>query len=150
MSEEVQETNDGTWSGLRKTIIGTLGTVVAGGGTWLGVTLFGGGHDEPAEETKTEQPAAQPVINLNVQQNQENKQKVENGGGNDEPTEETKTEQPAAQPVINLNVQQNQENKQKTENNNGGGVVRERIIERPAQQPASQPEKPKKVEEESW
>ncbi len=51
---------------------------------------------------------------------------------------ETKTEQPAAQPVINLNVQQNQENKQKTENNNGGGVVRERIIERPAQQPRVQ------------
>ena len=49
-----------------------------------------------------------------------------------------------------LNVQQNQENKQKTENNNGGGVVRERIIERPAQQPQPQPEKPKKVEEESW
>ena len=109
MSEEQE--NDGTWSGLRKTIIGTLGTVVAGGGTWLGVTLFGGGHDEPAEETKTEQaaPSNQPVI-VNVQQNQENKQKVENGGG----------------------------------------VVRERIIERPAQQPQTQPEKPKKVEEESW
>jgi len=112
MSEETQETNDGTWSGLRKTIIGTITTLVAGGGTWLGVMLFGGGADEPAEETKTEQPAAQPVINLNVQQNQENKQK--------------------------------------TENNNGGGVVRERIIERPAQQPQPQPEKPKKVEEESW
>ena len=112
MSEETQDTNDGTWSGLKKTIIGTLTTVIAGGGTWLGVTLFGGGSYEPAEETKTEQPAAQPVINLNVQQNQENKQK--------------------------------------TENNNGGGVVRERIIERPAQQPQTQPEKPKKVEEESW
>jgi flagellar basal body-associated protein FliL len=74
MSEEM---NDGTWSGLKKTIIGTLGTVVAGGGTWLGVTLFGGGHDEPAEETKTEQAAPAPVI-VNVQQNQENKQKVEN------------------------------------------------------------------------
>ena len=111
MSEETQETNDGTWSGLKKTIVGTLSTVIAGGGTWLGVTLFGGGN-EPVEETKTEQvaPAGQPVINLNVQQNQENKQKVENGGG----------------------------------------VVRERIIERPAQQPAAQPEKPKKVEEESW
>ena len=60
MSEEQE--NDGTWSGLRKTIIGTLGTVVAGGGTWLGVTLFGGGNNEPAEETKTEQaaPAAAP------------------------------------------------------------------------------------------
>ena len=106
MSEEM---NDGTWSGLRKTIVGTFGTVVAGGGTWLGVTLFGGGNEEPKEETKTEQAAPAPVV-VNVQQNQENKQKVENGGG----------------------------------------VVRERIIERPAQRPQSQPEKPKKVEEESW
>ena len=100
--------NDGTWSGLRKTIVGTLGTVVAGGGTWLGVTLFGGGNEEPKEETKTEQAAPAPVV-VNVQQNQENKQKVDNGGG----------------------------------------VVRERIIERPAE-PQAQPEKPKKVEEESW
>lgn len=74
MSEEM---NDGTWSGLRKTIVGTLGTVVAGGGTWLGVTLFGGGNEEPKEETKTEQAAPAPVV-VNVQQNQENKQKVEN------------------------------------------------------------------------
>jgi len=110
MSEETQETNDGTWSGLKKTIIGTLTTVIAGGGVWVSTLIFGGG-DEPAEETKTEQPASQPVINLNVQQNQENKQKTEN---------------------------------------NNGGVVRERIIERPAQQPQPQPEKPKKVEEESW
>lgn len=114
MSEEqTQETNDGTWSGLKKTIIGTLTTVIAGGGVWVSTLIFGG-SDEPAEETKTEQSA------------------------------------PTSQPVINLNVQQNQENKQKTENNNGGGVVRERIIERPAQQPQPQPEKPKKVEEESW
>ena len=113
MSEEqTQETNDGTWSGLKKTIYGTLTTVIAGGGVWVSTLIFGGG-DEPAEDTKTEQSAP-------------------------------------AQPVINLNVQQNQENKQKTENNNGGGVVRERIIERPAQQPQAQPEKPKKVEEESW
>ena len=76
-----EETNDGTWSGLKKTIIGTLSTVVAGGGTWLGVTLFGGHEEEPKEETKTETaaPASQPVI-VNVQQNQDNKQKVENGG----------------------------------------------------------------------
>ena len=112
MSEETNVTeSEGTWSGLKKTIIGTLTTVIAGGGVWVSTLIFGGG-DEPAEETKTEQPASQPVINLNVQQNQENKQK--------------------------------------TENNNGGGVVRERIIERPAQQPQAQPEKPKKVEEESW
>jgi len=80
MSEEVQETNDGTWSGLKKTIIGTLTTVIAGGGVWVSTLIFGGG-DEPAEETKTEQPAGQPVINLNVEQNQENKQKTENNGG---------------------------------------------------------------------
>jgi flagellar basal body-associated protein FliL len=103
-----EETNDGTWSGLKKTIIGTLSTVVAGGGTWLGVTLFGGHEEEPKEETKTEQaaPAAAPVV-VNVQQNQDNKQKVENGG----PT-----------------------------------VIRERVIEKPTEQPA----KPQKVEEESW
>jgi hypothetical protein len=100
MSEETQETNDGTWSGLKKTIVGTLSTVIAGGGTWLGVTLFGGGNDEPAEETKTEQaaPAGQPVINLNVQQNQENKQKVENGGGVRERIIERPAQQPAQQP----------------------------------------------------
>ena len=105
MSEEQE--NDGTWSGLRKTIIGTLGTVVAGGGTWLGVTLFGGGNDEPAEETKTEQAAPAAPVVVNVQQNQENKQKVENGGGT-------------------------------------------HVIERVVEKPATQPEKPKKVEEESW
>ena len=97
MSEETQETNDGTWSGLKKTLIGTISTVIAGGGTWLGVTLFGGGNDEPAEETKTEQaaPNSQPVI-VNVQQNQENKQKVENGGGTH--VIERVVEKPVAQP----------------------------------------------------
>jgi flagellar basal body-associated protein FliL len=76
-----EETNDGTFSGLKKTIIGTLTTVIAGGGTWLGVTLFGGHDEEPKEETKTEQPASAAPVIVNVQQNQENKQKVENGGG---------------------------------------------------------------------
>jgi hypothetical protein len=105
MSEEM---NDGSWGGLKKTIVGTLGTVVAGGGTWLGVTLFGGHEEAPKEETKTEQaaPSAAPVV-VNVQQNQENKQKVENGGGT-------------------------------------------HVIERVVEKPAAQPEKPKKVEEESW
>jgi flagellar basal body-associated protein FliL len=80
MSEETN--NDGTWSGMKKTIIGTLTTVITGGGVWLSTVLFGGHSEEPKEETKTEQaaPAAAPVI-VNVQQNQENKQKVENGGG---------------------------------------------------------------------
>jgi hypothetical protein len=77
-----EETNDGTWSGLKKTLIGTISTAVLAGGTWFTTTLFGGESSDDKEEPKTEQaaPASQPVINLNVQQNQENKQKVENGG----------------------------------------------------------------------
>jgi flagellar basal body-associated protein FliL len=79
MSEETtNETNDGTWSGLKKTIIGTLTTLIAGGGVWVSTMLFGG-HSEEKESPKTEQVAPAPVI-VNVQQNQENKQKVENGG----------------------------------------------------------------------
>ena len=82
MSEETNttETNDGTWSGLKKTIIGTLTTVITGGGIWLSTTLFGG-HDEPKVEHKTEQaaPAPAPVI-VNVQQNQENTQQQKAGG----------------------------------------------------------------------
>jgi flagellar basal body-associated protein FliL len=97
MSEETQETNDGTWSGLKKTIIGTLTTVIAGGGVWVSTLIFGGG-DEPAEETKTEQPAAQPVINLNVQQNQENKQKTENNNGGGTVIHERIIEKPASNP----------------------------------------------------
>jgi flagellar basal body-associated protein FliL len=95
MSEETNETNDGTWSGLKKTIIATLTTVVAGGGVWLSTMLFGG-HEEPKEEVKTEQVAPAPVI-VNVQQNQENKQKVENGGGTH--VIERVIEKPAAQPT---------------------------------------------------
>jgi flagellar basal body-associated protein FliL len=81
MSEEVN--NDGTWSGMKKTIIGTLTTVITGGGVWLSTMLFGGHSEEPKEEAKTEQvtPAAAPApVIVNVSQNQENKQKVENGG----------------------------------------------------------------------
>jgi hypothetical protein len=93
-----EETNDGTWSGLKKTIIGTLSTVITGGGVWLGTTLYGGHDEEPKEESKTEQAApapAAPVI-VNVQQNQENKQKVENGGTK---VIERVVEKPAAQPA---------------------------------------------------
>ncbi len=99
MSEETNapETNDGTWSGLRKKIIGTLTTVIAGGGVWVSTMLFGGGNDEPKEETKTEQqaPAGQAPVIVNVQQNQENKQKVENGGNT--VIRERVIEKPAAQ-----------------------------------------------------
>ena len=47
MSEETNAPeSDGTWSGLKKTIIGTLTTVVAGGGVWLSTQLFGGHSEE--------------------------------------------------------------------------------------------------------
>jgi flagellar basal body-associated protein FliL len=63
MSEEqTQDTNDGTWSGLKKTIIGTLTTVIAGGGVWVSTMLFGGSDEEPKEETKTEQSVVRERI----------------------------------------------------------------------------------------
>ena len=59
MSEEVEQ--EGTWSGLKKTILGTVATVVTAGGAWLGSTLFGGGSDAA--------PAAAPAPVINIQNN---------------------------------------------------------------------------------
>ena len=82
MSEETtNDHNDGTWSGLKKTIIATLTTVIAGGGTWLGVALFQGGESEGEEKVKTEQ-TSQPVINLNVDNSSQNNSSNSNGGTN--------------------------------------------------------------------
>jgi len=58
MSEELEQSNDGTWSGLKKTIVGVATTAVMGLGTW-GVTKITGGGDEAAPA-----PAAAPVINI--------------------------------------------------------------------------------------
>jgi hypothetical protein len=97
MSEETNvPESDGTWSGLKKTIIGTLTTVIAGGGVWVSTMLFGG-HSEEKEEPKTEQTAAPAPVIVNVQQNQENKQKVENGGGTNTIIKERVIEKPAVQ-----------------------------------------------------
>jgi hypothetical protein len=63
MSEESQ--NEGTMSGLVKTLIGTVGTIVTAGGAWLGSQMFGGG-DQPAAA-----PAAAPVINITQTQAQQ-------------------------------------------------------------------------------
>jgi flagellar basal body-associated protein FliL len=94
MSEEQNEsTNDGTWSGLKKTIIGTLTTVVAGGGVWLSTQIFGGQSEE--EETKTEQVAPAPVV-INLQNNNTNQQK-QSGGTNTIIKEKTIVEKPAPQ-----------------------------------------------------
>ena len=83
MSEETQE-NDGTWSGLKKTIIGVVTTAVMGLGTW-GVTQITGGDEAPA-------PAAAPVINIT----NSNQQQQSAGGGTK--VIERVVEKPAAQP----------------------------------------------------
>jgi hypothetical protein len=55
-----EESNDGTMSGLVKTIVGVAGTLVTAGGAWLGSHLFGGGEAETAQPAQT----AAPVINI--------------------------------------------------------------------------------------
>ena len=55
MSEEVEQ--ESTGSSLKKTILGTIATVVTAGGAWLGSTLFGG-------EDKAAPIQAAPVINI--------------------------------------------------------------------------------------
>jgi flagellar basal body-associated protein FliL len=79
-----EETNEGGLSGLKKTLIGTLGTVVTAGGVWL-TTHLGGGEATDKEEVKTEQvapaPAAAPVI-INLQNNNTNQQKQQTNNFN--------------------------------------------------------------------
>ena len=66
MSEELEQQNDGTWSGLKKTIIGVATTAVMGLGTW-GVTKITGGGDE----TPAQAPAQPSIIINNTQQQQQ-------------------------------------------------------------------------------
>jgi flagellar basal body-associated protein FliL len=63
MSEEQEQ--EGTWSGLKKTIIGVATTLVTAGGVWVS-TLLGGGDKEA-----TPAPAAAPVINITNSQTQQ-------------------------------------------------------------------------------
>ena len=71
MSEELENSNDGTLSGLKKTIIGVVTTAVMGLGTW-GITQITGGGDEPAPVQQ-----AAPVINIT----NSNQQSQSAGGG---------------------------------------------------------------------
>jgi hypothetical protein len=64
MAEE-QEQSEGTWSGLKKTIIGVAGTLVTAGGVWLSTLLGGGDKAEPAPVQ------AAPVINITNSQTQQ-------------------------------------------------------------------------------
>lgn len=83
MSEEQESTG----SSLKKTILGTIATVVTAGGAWLASTLFGGGDDKP-------QPIqAAPVINI---QNTQTAAPATSGGKTVIIKE--KAAQPAAQP----------------------------------------------------
>lgn len=65
MSEESEDHNDGTWSGLKKTIIGLLTTAVLGAGGVL-TNKFIGGDDEVA--TPVQQPTPIIINNNNQQQ----------------------------------------------------------------------------------
>jgi hypothetical protein len=71
MAEEVEQHNDGTWSGLKKTIVGVATTAVMGLGTW-GVTQITGGDKEAAPVQQ-----AAPVINIT----NSNQQSQSAGGG---------------------------------------------------------------------
>ena len=57
--------NDGTMSGLKKTIIGTVSTLVVGGGTFLMSYL-----QKPKDSDKAT-PATQQSININIPQQQQ-------------------------------------------------------------------------------
>ena len=90
MSEETEGHNDGTLSGLKKTIIGVLTTAVMGLGTW-GITQITGGGDEPAPVQQ-----AAPVINIT----NSNEQSQSAGGGTTKIIEREKVvEKPAAAPA---------------------------------------------------
>jgi hypothetical protein len=88
MAEETQE-QEGTWSGLKKTIIGVAGTIVTAGGVWLTTLLGGGDKAEPAPVQ------AAPVINIT----NSNQQAQQASGGGKTVIIKEKTAAPAAAPA---------------------------------------------------
>jgi hypothetical protein len=88
MSEELEQNNDGTWSGLKKTIIGVATTAVMGLGTW-GVTLITGGEKEAAPVQQ-----AAPVINIT-----NSNQQQQSASGGTTVIKERVVEKPTAQPA---------------------------------------------------
>ena len=90
MSEEQEQ--EGTMSGLKKTLIGTIGTVVTAGGVWLTTLLGGGDKAEPAPVQ------AAPVINITNSNQQA--QQASGGGKTVIIKEKTVPAQPAAQPKV--------------------------------------------------
>ena len=78
-----EETNEGGLSGLKKTILGTLTTIVTAGGVWLTTHLFGGEATDK-EEVKTEvaAPAAAAPVIINLSNNNTNQQKQQSNNSN--------------------------------------------------------------------
>lgn len=66
---ENENKNDSTWSGLKKTLIATLTTLITAGGAYLSTLLFS--PSEPENDTKVEsaqQTQPTPVI-INLENN---------------------------------------------------------------------------------
>ena len=63
---KIEKMNDGSMSGLKKTIIGTVGTLVTAGGAFLMTYL-----QKPKESDAKTQPATQQSININIPQQQQ-------------------------------------------------------------------------------
>jgi hypothetical protein len=105
MSEEVENSNDGTLSGLKKTVIGVITTAVMGLGTWGVTQITGGGGDEPAPVQQ-----AAPVINIT----NSNQQQQSAGGGTTKIIEREKVvEKPAAEPAKPVKKKEADEFKEK-------------------------------------
>lgn len=89
MSEEKEVVEqDGTWTGLKKTIIGVASTAILGVGTWATTKLTGGEEEKPS-------PAQPSIIINNTQQQQ---QQAVSGGKTVVIKEVAKPSQPAPAP----------------------------------------------------
>jgi hypothetical protein len=87
-------------SGLKKTLIGTLTTVIGGAGIWVSTHLFGGASEDK-EEAKTEQvaaPAAAPVV-INLSNSNTNQQKQQSNNTNNQKGAVAPASQPAPAPA---------------------------------------------------
>jgi hypothetical protein len=87
MSEEQEQ--EGTWSGLKKTIIGVATTLVTAGGVWVSTLLGGGDKAEPSPVQ------AAPVINITNSQTQQQAA----GGGKTVIIKEKETVKEPAKPI---------------------------------------------------
>jgi flagellar basal body-associated protein FliL len=88
MAEEQEE---GTMSGLKKTLIGTVGTIVTAAGVWATTLLGGGDKAEPAPQQ------AAPVINITNSNQQA--QQASGGGGKTVIIKEKETVKEPSKPV---------------------------------------------------